>query len=56
MRSMLNRVIVSYQLRNNNFYEALKEVFICTLWWPFAWKNYGYFILIIYKKIKNYDN
>ena len=56
MRSMLNRVIVSYQLRNNNFYEALKEVFICTLWWPFAWKNYGYLILIIYKKIKNYDN
>jgi len=56
MRSMLNRVIVSYQLRNNNFYEALKEIFICSFWWPFAWKNYGYFILIIYKKIKNYDN
>jgi len=52
MRSMLNRVIVSYQLRNNNFYEALKEVFICLFWWPFAWKNYGYFILTIIKFIK----
>ena len=52
MRSMLNRVIVSYQLRNNNFYEALKEVFICLFWWPFAWKNYGYFILALIKIMK----
>ena len=52
MRSMLNRVIVSHHLRNENFLEAFEEVFFCTLWWPFGWKNYGYLTLITFSLIK----
>ena len=52
MRSMLNRVIVSCYLKHENYFKTFKEVFICVFWWPFAWKNYGYFILTIIKFIK----
>ena len=52
MRSMLNRVIVSCYLKNDKYFKTFKEVFICILWWPFAWKNYGYFILALIKIMK----
>ena len=49
---MLNRVIVSCYLKHDNYFKTFKEVFICIFWWPFAWKNYGYFILILIKIMK----
>ena len=53
MRSMLNRFIVSCYLKHENYFKTFQEVFICIFWWPFAWKNYGYFILVLIKFMKN---
>ena len=52
MRSTMNRVMVSNHLRNNNYFNALIEITICFAWWPLAWKNYGYFILVLIKLMK----
>jgi len=50
MRSTMNRVMVSNYLRNNDYFNAFKEVLICTTWWPLGWKNYAYLIFILMRK------
>ena len=52
MRSNLNRVFVSNNLRKKNYIQALNELIICFTWWPFSWKNIVYLGLLLFRKDK----